>query len=127
MIDLDLGLFERSRFEKAMGEGSVVLHEDDSARALAAFPDAYFDWIYIDGDHSYAGVKRDIEQAKKKVKQDGTLVFNDYIFWSHAELMEYGVIQAINEFCLDEDWGLHYLALESQMYCDVAIRRLPRA
>jgi hypothetical protein len=100
----------------------VHFHERDSAEALAAFPDEYFDWIYIDGDHSYEGVVRDIEQAERKVKRDGVLVFNDYILFSYTELLAYGVVAAVNELCR-RGWEFRYFAFAPHMYCDVALVR----
>jgi hypothetical protein len=123
LIDVDLSRLERGLLQSAIDDGVVRLHEADSAATLAAFPDGYFDWIYIDGNHTYGGVLRDVEQAKRKVKSDGLLVFNDYTLFSHAELVEYGVIHVVNRLCLDEGWELRYFALESQMYCDAAIAR----
>jgi hypothetical protein len=124
LIDITLAKFRREVFASAIDQGTVRLHESDSVEALRRFSDGYFDWIYIDADHSYAGVKRDIDEAKKKVKRDGLLLFNDYIFWSHREFMSYGVVQAVNEFCLAEDWELLYLALHPEMYGDVVLRKI---
>ena len=87
-------------------------------------PDGYFDWIYIDGNHSYEGVKRDIIAAKYKLKLSGLLAFNDYTFWSHRELMCYGVMQAVNEFCLNESWEIVYFALNSEAVNDVVLRKI---
>jgi hypothetical protein len=58
------------------------------------------------------------------VKRDGLLVFNDYTFWSHREFMSYGVVQAVNELALGDDWELRYFALEPEMYCDVVLQKL---
>jgi predicted O-methyltransferase YrrM len=124
IIDITLAQFRREVFASAIDQGTVRLHESDSVEALRRFSDGYFDWIYIDANHSYAGVKRDIDEAKKKVKGDGLLVFNDYIFWSHREFMAYGVVQAVNEFCLAEDWELLYLVLHPEMYGDVVLRKI---
>ena len=123
LIDLDFSVLHRHLIEPALGDGIVRLHEKDSVAALASFPDEYFDWIYIDGNHSYSGVKRDIEEAKRAVRPDGLLVFNDYIVFSHLEFTRYGVLDAVNELCLAEDWAIRYFALNSQMYCDVALAR----
>jgi predicted O-methyltransferase YrrM len=110
-------------FKREFGDCRVRLHENDSVPALGTFPDEYFDWIYIDGDHSYWGVTRDIEAAQRKVKPGGLLVFNDYICFSHEELLRYGVVQAVNELCIAEGWTFRYLVLERTMYCDVALAR----
>ncbi|MSP90059.1 MAG: class I SAM-dependent methyltransferase [Alphaproteobacteria bacterium] len=124
VIDRTLNNFRRDRFEKAIAAGQMHLHEGDSASIVGRFGDATFDWIYIDADHSYEGVKRDICVAKMKIKPGGLLVFNDYIFWSHRELESYGVVQAVNEFCLAEDWELLYVALHPEMYQDVVLRKI---
>ena len=126
LIDLDFStLDQRGLVEPSSADGMVHLHQNDSAAALASFPDDYFDWIYIDGDHAYPAVKRDIEQAKRVVKPDGLLIFNDYIFFSHDTFDVYGVVHAVNELCLAEDWILRYFALSPNMYCDVALARNP--
>ena len=124
IIDITLANFRRGAFASAMDQGTVRLYESDSVDAMRRFPDGYFDWIYIDANHSYDAVKRDIDEAKSKIKEQGLLVFNDYIFWSHREFMPYGVVQAVNEFCLAEDWELLYLALHPEMYGDVVLRRI---
>jgi predicted O-methyltransferase YrrM len=124
LVDKDFSHLHRHRFEAGLRDGTVRLHERDSATALASFPDEYFDWIYIDADHSYDGIRRDIEQAKRKVKHDGLLVFNDYLLFSHKEFVSYGVVAAVNELCVTDGWELRYFALAPHMYCDVAIGRI---
>ncbi len=124
LIDVSFALLDRGPLEEAIRAGRVILHEGDSATTLATLPKGAFDWVYIDAGHTYSAVKRDIEAAKHLVTSDGYLVFNDYIYWSHPELMEYGVIQAVNELCLNEGWEMAVFAFEPQMYCDVALRRL---
>ena len=102
----------------------VHVHHQESAEALETFRDEYFDWIYIDAQHDYEGVKRDIGVARRKVKDAGLLVFNDYIVWSYVEMAPYGVVAAVNELCREDRWELIYLALPCHMYCDVALRRI---
>ncbi|MSO89496.1 MAG: class I SAM-dependent methyltransferase [Rhodospirillaceae bacterium] len=126
VVDKSLRNFRRADFADAIAAGRVRIHEADSVTALQSFPDGRFDWIYIDADHSYEGVKRDILAASRKVKKkDGLLALNDYIFWSHRELVTYGVVQAVNEFCLAEGWEILYLALHPEMYNDVVLRAIP--
>lgn len=38
--------------------------------------------------------------------------------------MQYGVIQAVHEFCLREGWEIVYLALHPRMFCDVALNKI---
>jgi hypothetical protein len=71
-------------------------------------------------------VIRDIAAAKAKVAPSGFLLFNDYTFWSPTECMPYGVVRAVNELCLNDDWEFAYLALGNFGYMDVALRRRKR-
>jgi len=124
LFDLNFGAFKvAERFSEQIKAGQVVLHEGYSSIELARLPDRYFDFVYIDGDHSYEGVQRDIAAAKTRIKEDGYLVFNDYTFWSPSECIPYGVVQAVNELCLKEGWKLKYFALGWGMYCDVAVQK----
>jgi predicted O-methyltransferase YrrM len=102
---------------------NIALHEGDSAETLASFPDAHFDWVYIDAGHEYKDVRRDATEAAKKVKPGGQIIFNDYIIWSHHEGFAYGVVQTVNEMCVNEGWEMVAFCLHENMYCDVAIRR----
>ena len=61
------------------GHSKVHCMGGDSSTNLRSLPDDTFDMIYIDADHEYKGVCRDLEAARRKVKVGGLLVFNDYI------------------------------------------------
>lgn len=127
LIDLS---FRKLRNPAVRGHPAVELHEGDSATVLGTFPDAYFDWIYIDAGHEYKDVRRDATVAAQKVKPEGLIIFNDYIIWSHHEGFAYGVVQTVNEMCVNEGWEIIAYCLHENLYCDVALRRrghsLPR-
>ena len=101
----------------------VEVHVGDSSTVLAAFPDNYFDWIYIDGDHSYEGVTRDTRVARTRVKPGGLLIFNDFTAWSQFECLDYGVPHAVCELSAYHHFNFVYFALEPYLYNDVALRR----
>ena len=127
LIDIDLTKFRvAERFAYEIERGVVTLHEGDSATTISSFPDNYFDFIYVDADHGYAGVKRDIAAAVPKLGRDGYLLFNDYTFWSPAECMPYGVMQAVNELCIEDEWEIVYFAFGYMGYSDVAVRPIRR-
>lgn len=124
LIDRDFTVFQRHRFVRELGEGILLLNENDSSVALGDYPDEYFDWIYIDGDNTYDGLKRDVDEAKRAVKRDGLLVFRNYMFFSHNDLHPVAFVHVVNELCVHEDWSLRYLALQHRMYLDVAVGRM---
>ncbi len=124
LIDTTIQPAVRKMAEDPSLQNRLHIHHSASVEALESFPDKYFDWIYIDAQHTYEGVKADIEAARRKVKADGLLVFNDYTMWSYVEMQPYGVVPAVNELCINDNWEIVYLALPSHMYCDVALRRM---
>lgn len=88
----------------------VVWLFQKSETASELFPDKYFDYVYIDGEHSYEEVKKDLELWYPKVKVKGILAGHDYnslVAWP-------GVTKAVKEFterrsltvipCGDSDW-----------------------
>jgi hypothetical protein len=123
LFDHDFTPFDERLFQSHIVVGRVVLHQGDSSTLLAEQPDGHFDFIYVDGDHSYAGVVRDLEQALRKVKPDGWIVCNDYTLYSPLEHVKYGVYRAVNELCLAHDWEIAYLGLHRWGYHDVALRK----
>lgn len=98
------------------------MHQGPSHAVLAGFPDATFDWIYIDADHSYAGVAQDAAAAASKVRPGGFLVFNDF---AHIDpyLGSYGVHRAVVEFAVAHRWPFAWFAYEAHALYDVALRR----
>ena len=85
-------------------EKNVILHKGFSYDVLSKFDDNYFDMIYIDGDHSYDGVKKDLELAIEKVKSGGYIAGHDY-----NKYMFEGVVRAVDEFCLSKGLKIKYI------------------
>jgi predicted O-methyltransferase YrrM len=101
----------------------VIIEVGMSQRNLAKYPDNSFDLIYIDGDHSYAGVRQDTNLAKIKIADNGIIVFNDYIIYDYINNTMYGVIRAVNELVINEDWRVCGFSLNWGMFCDIAVRK----
>ena len=66
--------------------GNVNIRKGFSAEVMESFPNAYFDWVYIDGNHQYDFVKQDIEIAFRKVRPGGIIAGDDF-FWKRDDRM----------------------------------------
>ena len=79
----------------------VKIMREYSYDAVKKFPDAFFDLVYIDADHTYEGVKRDLEDWYPKLKKGGVFCGHDYARKAHNTtkgLLRFGVVEAVNEF-----------------------------
>lgn len=83
---------------------NVHIHKGYSFDILNTFDDNYFDLVYIDGDHSYEGVKKDLELSFFKVKRGGCICGHDY-----TNNMFPPVVQAVNEFCEKNNLSIQYI------------------
>lgn len=50
----------------------------DSAQAASGFQDGSVDLVFVDADHSYAGVVRDLRAWRPKLKRGGTMAGHDW-------------------------------------------------
>ena len=62
----------------AAHRGGAKVMVSDSVAAAGKVKDGYLDFVFIDGDHSYEGVARDIAAWLPKVKPGGWLMGHDY-------------------------------------------------
>lgn len=114
MVWTDLSKEYDNLKEHFKDQENVFLHKGNSANVLNDFGDGHFDMIYIDGDHSYQGVKRDLETAFFKVKSGGLICGHDY------GQMFPTVVQAVNEFCNDRGLSIKYVTKDGcPSYCIV--------
>jgi len=78
----------------------VVIVKSKSVDFLNSLDDDSLDFVYIDADHSYEGVKADIAVSFTKVKNGGYILGHDYT-WSNNHTHNFeGVVRAVNEFCI---------------------------
>jgi predicted O-methyltransferase YrrM len=73
----------------------VKIRKGFSQDVLASFPDGYFDWIYIDGNHRYEFVRTDLRLAFQKVRAGGVIAGDDF-FWKREGRMH------VKEAVIDE-------------------------
>jgi hypothetical protein len=90
-IDLDIPYnILKSKYSDS---GKVIIYKGDSLSFFKGLSNGYLDFVYIDADHSFNGVKSDLEQAYMKVKKGGFIGGHDYC--TNFQ----GVIKAVDDFC----------------------------
>jgi len=125
LFDIDISRLVNPTILKGLedGSGRLKTHVGDSSTNISKMPDGYFDMVYLDGDHEYEGVMKDIMAVLPKMKPDGVILFNDYAVWSATSMFHCGVARAIHELCLNHPWKFRYIALQTMMYNDVMLVR----
>jgi hypothetical protein len=74
--------------------------------AAARFPDNFFDFVYIDADHSYEACLADLRAWYPKVRRGGLIAGHDFDPAPEQECFEqFGVDRAVREL-LGEDFAL---------------------
>lgn len=98
----ELSNYYRDLYHKYKDNDRVSIIREHSVQAATFFEDEYFDFVYIDADHTYEGVLADLQAWYPKVKMGGIIGGHDY-----AEegmdgidnwLLDFGVIKAVKEF-----------------------------
>jgi hypothetical protein len=97
-------LAERTR-RRMVGRGGDLIRQK-SVDGANQFMDNDLDVVYLDGDHTYQGVKQDLEAWWPKVRAGGYLCGDDYITGSTGQGFQFGVIEAVNEFAEQQNMQL---------------------
>ncbi len=113
-----------NKFKNEIEGGQVEINRGYSIEMAEIFDDDYFDWIYIDTDHSYDTTKKELERYCRKVKKEGIIAGHDFITGNRKTRIRYGVIEAVYEFCVNHNWGILYLTAENADNPSFAIKRI---
>ncbi|SRX75624.1 hypothetical protein AEQU3_02620 [Aequorivita antarctica] len=100
------------KFKSQIDSGKVQIDIGYSTDVGKTYEDNYFDWIYIDTDHSYEGTFNELETYRLKVKDNGIIAGHDYVIANWDGMIRYGVIEAVYEFCSKYNWELIYITME---------------
>lgn len=95
-----------------------------STQAATDFPDGYFDWIYLDTDHMYETTRDELRLFAPKMKSGGIIAGHDYVKGNWIASLRYGVVEAVHEFCVQQDWELLYITAEPNENNSFAIRKI---
>ncbi|HEV2817558.1 MAG TPA: class I SAM-dependent methyltransferase [Allosphingosinicella sp.] len=98
-----------ARFE---GDARVRLHRQYSYKAAAGFDENMFDFVYIDGNHHYEFVLRDLQDFAARLKPDGLLFGHDFFEDVFAREENYGVVDAVSAFLKRSDFRFLMLTWE---------------
>ena len=113
----------RAAVREELGAGRVKIHKGLSWDVLETLDDASLDWVYLDAAHTYDAVARDLAAAEPKLKADGLICGHDYTRWASSGVNRWGVVEAVNEFCVRRGWEMLYLTNEASRHLSYAIRR----
>lgn len=111
--------------EAGVRDGVVEVRRGYSWDMLAQLPDASLDWVYIDAAHDYDSVRKDLRAALPRMKPGGIIAGHDYTRWSGRGLSRWGVVEAVNGFCVEHGWSMIHLTHESHRHISYAIQRRP--
>ena len=87
-----------SVYKKFKGLEEVNILDTDSFNASTIYDDNYFDYIYIDGEHSYNAVFNDLTYWYPKLKKNGK-IFGDDFYWREED-NSFSVKKAYEDFIL---------------------------
>lgn len=94
--ELFRGQYERFIENTEPNKDRIILMRESSITALPRLRDEYFDFIYIDGDHTYNSVLSDGKNAFRLLKEGGFLLFDDYL-WGNAQPVKEAVDEILRE------------------------------
>lgn len=103
------------------GDRRVEIIRKKSLDACNQFADRLFDFVYIDGDHSFDAVYNDLIAYERKLKPGGVIIGNDYLCSTKAIHSHYGVVPAVSQFC--KLYGFKVIALCHGEYADFVLAK----
>lgn len=102
----------KARFARQIEGGQVALHRAYSVDAAQGVADDSLDWIFIDAMHTREAVLEDLAAWSPKVKSDGFILGHDYANHTRAREAEFGVVEAVQEFCQEQGYYFAFLTAE---------------
>lgn len=86
-------------------------HKIDAIEAAKMWPDNWFDFVYIDDNHKYNHVKKELKEWWPKVKPGGILAGDDFMgYFSQVEGL-FGVVDAVGEFAAQHKLQIYVIGV----------------
>lgn len=113
-----------TKFSNLINENKVEIHRGFSTEMLLNFPENYFDWVYIDSGHGFKVTYQELIILKDKVKPHGIISGHDYCRYKSNGQSRFGVVEAVNKFCVEYNYEFLYLTNETHRHLSFAIRKI---
>jgi hypothetical protein len=113
-----------TKFDNKIQSGQIIIHRNLSQQAAQDFQDNYFDWIYIDTTHGYQQTKLELQLYSAKMKPGGIIAGHDYMMGNWSKIFKYGVIEAVHEFCVENNYRFKYLTMDISENQSFAIEKI---
>ncbi len=98
--------------KKVANKPFVQVYREYSYEAVKHFPNEYFDLVYIDGDHTFEGCYKDLNDWYPKIKKGKFLTGHDYWEATNELGVKFGVVEAVNKFALANNLEFHQIPLQ---------------
>lgn len=102
--------------EKVSKYSNIIKKKCTSAEFLSSAQLDYYDFIYIDGDHTEKAVYEDAILSWDKLKSGGILAFDDYTWWHESGLDSMRPGPAIDRFVEEYKNDLNILDIGVQYW-----------
>jgi len=114
-------------FKDEIKDKQVIVHRDFSYNIYNQFPNNFFDWILIDSMHTYEGVRKELNLYHNKIKDNGFIMLHDYTNHAMAKRMNFGVVEAIDDFCKESDFEICIISIDNFGSCILTKKNNPWA
>ncbi|WP_254442492.1 glycosyltransferase family 2 protein [Ruegeria arenilitoris] len=108
----------KNNYKDEIARGKIAVIRDFSVPAMDQFKDGSIGFAYVDGDHSYEGVKADLKAILPKMQTGGVIMLDDYHrkgWWKD------GVMRAFHEFLGENAANLRIKAIKG---AQVAVQKI---
>jgi hypothetical protein len=106
-------------------DSRIKIIRDFSVEAAKSFEDGFFDFIYIDADHTYQGCYDDLIAWYPKLKKGGIMSGHDYIDGDYTlaigHKVRFGVIDAVSDFRREFNIGDDNFHVSGEQYASFFI------
>ena len=102
----------------------IETHRGYSTDVLETFPDNYFDIIYLDAGHGCEDTVAELKLCRQKVMLSGFIAGHDYVTGTWQSQCRYGVIEAVNAFCVKNNWEFVLVTWECHRHISYVLRKV---